>query len=440
MMSYYKKTFLLTLCLLVVEPGFTQIYKQVDSQTDFWRPAGLAGHGILSIASDSQGNIFAGTGDSGLFRSLDQGESWLNVKNLPERFEAIAVGRNGFVYAEAFRSTDEGMSWSGMPLPPHASPFFQAIHVAPNGDIYIGVFDSDNFTGGLIYRSSDDGENWEDINDGLDSTLASSLLQHSFGILFAGSAWMNIFIDRIDPPNQWFFKGGLRKSIDTGRTWIHLSGLYDEGVSTLKEDSSGRLFAGTGTHGMYRSDDTGSTWLEVNAGLFTRSQKAISSMIINPRGHIFIATYGGVFESSDNGDHWIARNEGLADTTVWSMTIDSAGYLYVGTLSGIYRSIQSTSSVEHLGTDLPNQISLSQNYPNPFNPTTIINYSVPKPTHVKIIIYDVLGSEIATLVNERKQPGEYKVTWNAEGMSSGIYVYRLIAGEFIETKKMVVIR
>ncbi|MGB5530251.1 MAG: right-handed parallel beta-helix repeat-containing protein, partial [Ignavibacteriaceae bacterium] len=85
----------------------------------------------------------------------------------------------------------------------------------------------------------------------------------------------------------------------------------------------------------------------------------------------------------------------------------------------------------------PTEYALSQNYPNPFNPTTTIKYSVPKLSFVTIKIYDVLGSEITTLVNEEKPIGSYEVEFDADGLTSGVYFYRLQAGFFVETKKMV---
>ena len=84
--------------------------------------------------------------------------------------------------------------------------------------------------------------------------------------------------------------------------------------------------------------------------------------------------------------------------------------------------------------------SLSQNYPNPFNPTTTIKYSIPKLSFVTIKIYDVLGSEVATLVNEEKPVGNYELTWNAAKLSSGVYFYQLKAGNYVETKKMILMR
>jgi hypothetical protein len=95
-------------------------------------------------------------------------------------------------------------------------------------------------------------------------------------------------------------------------------------------------------------------------------------------------------------------------------------------------------------TDIPHTYALSQNYPNPFNAATVIKYTVVGArgqglgtSSVRLLVYDLLGREIATLVNERKEPGAYQVTFDATGLASGVYFYRLTAGQFVETKKMI---
>jgi hypothetical protein len=90
--------------------------------------------------------------------------------------------------------------------------------------------------------------------------------------------------------------------------------------------------------------------------------------------------------------------------------------------------------------NLPSVYSLMQNFPNPFNPTTMIKYALPKVSNVKLTVYDILGREVSTLVNEQQQPGSYQVTWNASNVASGIYFYQLKAGNFVDTKKMILIR
>ena len=89
---------------------------------------------------------------------------------------------------------------------------------------------------------------------------------------------------------------------------------------------------------------------------------------------------------------------------------------------------------------LPDKFALEQNYPNPFNPLTKISYQLPKSSFVKLSIYDISGKLVETLVNEQKNAGYYSIDWNAEKVSSGIYFYRIDAGEFIETKKCMILK
>ncbi|MCL5028589.1 MAG: T9SS type A sorting domain-containing protein [Bacteroidetes bacterium] len=92
--------------------------------------------------------------------------------------------------------------------------------------------------------------------------------------------------------------------------------------------------------------------------------------------------------------------------------------------------------------NLPAKFSLSQNYPNPFNPTTTINYLLPQTSFVTIKVYDVLGNEVATLVNEEKKAGSYSVQLSAvsKQLASGVYFYRMRAGDFVETRKLLLLK
>jgi hypothetical protein len=94
---------------------------------------------------------------------------------------------------------------------------------------------------------------------------------------------------------------------------------------------------------------------------------------------------------------------------------------------------------------IPANFNLYQNYPNPFNPVTKIKFSIPasvksERSNVKLIIYDILGREISSLVNDNLKPGEYEASWNAGDYSSGIYFYKLYAGNYSETKRMILLK
>jgi len=107
-------------------------------------------------------------------------------------------------------------------------------------------------------------------------------------------------------------------------------------------------------------------------------------------------------------------------------------------VNDIYNQV--TAVEENEIGELPTNYYLAQNYPNPFNPSTKITYSIPQSSKVVIKVFDLLGNEIETLVNEEKTTGTYEITWYATGLPSGVYFYRIQAGDFIQTKKMVLMK
>ena len=107
---------------------------------------------------------------------------------------------------------------------------------------------------------------------------------------------------------------------------------------------------------------------------------------------------------------------------------------------GACESPLGTSGVEDEESILPTEFALLQNYPNPFNPGTTIKYSIPNQSKVIVKVYDLLGNEVATLMDEEKSVGTYELTWNAENLPSGVYFYQFKAGDFIKTKKMLLMK
>ncbi len=110
-----------------------------------------------------------------------------------------------------------------------------------------------------------------------------------------------------------------------------------------------------------------------------------------------------------------------------------------GLIQAFYHEEQITG-IDDSKEVLPIEYSLSQNYPNPFNPTTTIEYSIPKQTLVELKIYDILGREVTTLLNEEQKPGKYKVQFEGHKLSSGVYIYRIKAAEYISSKKMLLLK
>ncbi|MAT59345.1 MAG: hypothetical protein CMF23_15340 [Ignavibacteriae bacterium] len=139
----------------------------------------------------------------------------------------------------------------------------------------------------------------------------------------------------------------------------------------------------------------------------------------------------------------------LTQTSLWADEIgrlyeDTEGYIYY-VLKGcvingkVYGDTNYVTSVEEDDvTEM--KYELYQNYPNPFNPTTNIEYSVPSTEYVSLKVFDILGREVAALVNEQKSAGNYKVNFNASNLSSGVYIYRLQVNDFVTSKKMMLIK
>ena len=131
---------------------------------------------------------------------------------------------------------------------------------------------------------------------------------------------------------------------------------------------------------------------------------------------------------------------GLGDG-YWKLAITDTATGDTGVLTGWCLIISYTCPVGGIQTvEIPNFYSLSQNYPNPFNPSTSIKFTMPKGDNVKLVVFDILGREVKTLVNEFKSSGSYEVNFDASTLSSGVYFYRLEAGEFTDTKRMLLVK
>ena len=125
-----------------------------------------------------------------------------------------------------------------------------------------------------------------------------------------------------------------------------------------------------------------------------------------------------------------------------AMITDSQDHLFVADLrDGAYRS--SNPIIDTVQAQTHSEVrsfSLLPNFPNPFNPETSIRYEIAESRSVRLVIYDILGREVGVPVNERKAPGIYEARFNASGVASGVYFYRLTAGNFVQTRKMVVLK
>ena len=209
----------------------------------------------------------------------------------------------------------------------------------------------------------------------------------------------------------------------------------DEWIPALAINGN-NVFAGSdlNDHGVYLSTNNGTSWTQTFL-----NNRDVRSLAVNGN-NVFAGTNYGIYVSTNNGTSFTQRNEGISgNQNVLALCIFN-NYIFAGTGNNIiYRRPLSELiiKIQSISQQIPAHFTLEQNFPNPFNPTTTIIFDIQKTSDTKLIVYDALGREIATLVNEELKAGSYQVDWNATGYSSGMYFYKLITDDYVDVKKMI---
>jgi photosystem II stability/assembly factor-like uncharacterized protein len=416
-----------------------------------WLPIneGIAATEITSfIKKDNK--IYAGIRGGGVFLSTDEGNNWaekisglknLDVQAFTVKGNNIFAGTNG---GGIYRSENDGTTWQAVNsgiyqkhiscLTANDNYLFAGTNLPPNAPAltisYIPWPDSV-----VIYRSSDDGNNWSAVLD------TGMML-----VPFIYALDNNIYSAR------WY---RLLRSSDNGESWdLSDSGLaFKDYLTTIQlpaytfAANGKKLFAGT-YKGIYASTNMGMSWSHIS-----NQFQYVRELIVN-KNNIYASTDNGfnpsgIFISSDNGNSWTIIDDttykypvsGIYAPEINALIVNDK-YLFIGTKGkGVWKyPIENLVSVQEKNSKQPNEYKLSQNYPNPFNPSTTITYSLPKRSFVTLKIYDLLGRELTTLVNEEKPGGTYKVTWNAQNIPSSVYFYKITAGGYSKVNKMILLK
>jgi hypothetical protein len=292
----------------------------------------------------------------------------------------------------------------------------------------LAVIGSDLIAGtpyGWIYLSTNNGTTWNSIRpDSLYSDVTSFAVIGSD--LIAGTDGDEIYCSSND-----------------GTNWLHTYDQHFEShVLALAVMPNGiqspHLFMATRFGFFYSSTDTGNTWTTLQ----TSQHYEIYSLIVYGTNLLAGTNGAGVLLSTDKGITWTEINTGLPSGIVWSLAI-CGSTLYAGTdTSGLWQRPlgEIITEVEKQTGRIPSRFIMNDNYPNPCNPSTTISFTLPSRSFVTLKIFDVLGTEVATIVSEEMMPGNYSKQWNAGNIASGVYFYRLQAGTYSETKKLLLLK
>ena len=414
-------------------------------------------HPHIIIAEDQSGNIWFGTIQNGIV--MFDGSNWYNfdVTNTP-LFESNWINDIGV--------DNDGVLW------------FTGSEVT--------VFSSEGggrFEGGV---TSFDGNEWHTYN-----TSNSGLMDNNIS---------NVAIDQNN--NKWFGMShwGSVKGVNKfdGTSWTYYntnnSGIASDTVVAIVAGSEGSIWFGHGTSGkgvskfdgnswliyntansglcddIVRDIDVGSDgtiWFLVNLGhdskvcrydgtdwetyaipLIESRGDAARSITVEGANKIWVGTHGDGVLSFDvtAWTNYNAKNSQIGYQFIEDILVDSQGNKwfapqdYGGGVSVFNENGVTVGIEDPIKLDIPEKFILLQNYPNPFNSSTRIYFTLPKGGMTQLVIYDLLGREVDKLIEEYRSAGTYQINWNASKVSSGIYFYRLQTGDFMETRKMVLLK
>jgi hypothetical protein len=377
-----------------------------------WTQASSGINATLTIYSLTAlgSNIYAGS-DSGVYISTNNGTSWTKTSlNNKIAYSLVTLGTviyTGTGSSGVYSSSNNGANWTQTTL---NNQTIYALTTSGN-NIFAGA------SGNGVYISANNGASW----------ALSSLGSHTVLSLAANGA--NVYAGAS--------LSGIYSSTNSGINWVQTT-LNNKSIKSLAIMGS-YFFAGSysllSATGIYRSTD-GGTWTQIGLS-------PLSVLSIGVSGNnIFAGTSNGVYLSTNNGTNWIIKNQGFSTVPHIEAFLISNNYIFAGTEDALVwrRSLAEIIGIKNISTEIPSGFSLSQNYPNPFNPTTTIKFDIPKNEFVKLVVFDILGREVQTLVNEKLQPGTYEAAFDATSLNSGVYFYKLETTNYSETKKMLMIK
>ena len=404
----------------------TQSYAQ-------WQKLNLPDSVKVNSLAVIDSNIFAGTDGEGIYLSTDNGKNWESINYGLQSKVIHKVFIDGITifagtHSGAYISTDNGFNWnainsglSGLGV----WSFAESNNIFGDSVYFAGTWNG-------IYSSTDRGKNWK--STGLSYTtmpVHSIIVKENF--IFAAT-----------------LGGGVFKSQDNGFTWSDIS-IVDTnyfGITALVPvyslaSNDTNIVAGAGPGYIFYTS-LHNTGFDTVSSRPQRTEPILCFAVHN--GKLFAGnTNGNIFLSNIDGSIWGLISPSLKNQPVYSLVLNNS-YIFAGTENGVWRLRypETTTNIENL-KEATTEFVLEQNYPNPFNPVTTIKYSILNAetnnySLVKLEIYNLLGKKVTTLVNEQQEPGNYEVKFNGSNLASGVYIYRLQAGDFVSTKKLMLLK
>jgi hypothetical protein len=384
-----------------------------------------------------------------VYKTTNGGANFSNITgNItgPELYAGCMMDANTYMVgdgagnAKLWRTTDGGTTWATVLTTGGTGGFFNGIVKANNTANFV-VAQSDGPTGSgatcVMYISTNAGLNWTaSLQTGVGFTIGSLPAVYCIDNQFFGNGASTA------PRLAWTTNGGTAW---TG-TAIGLTGTFLSGLA-FNDNKLNGLAMTSGSFPTVARTSTGPAgpWTTVSVGTGTSTLNVLRWLPgTNTCFLATSATTGAIRMTTDNGATWVSQTTsgltGFFDISVQNNAGNMNGYAVAGDGSVVKLPTNTPVAINTNNTITPTSFALEQNYPNPFNPSTTINYSIPVAGNVMVKVYNSLGVEVMTVVNKNHTVGNYTENVDMSSFSSGIYFYTLTAGDFKETRKMMLVK
>jgi photosystem II stability/assembly factor-like uncharacterized protein len=379
--------------------------------------------------------IYGGTQDNNKESSTDGGANWVQRTTGDGGYTIVDPVNPTYIYGQYVngscqRSANYGTSYTEIrPSSSTGGLFYNPFEMAP-GDHNTIVFGRADLWKTTNAQTASSSSGWTQIaTTGVIGGNVSAI----------GVSWQNTNKIYIGTSN-----GRILVTSDNGSNWITITGypyVSDFAVDDNNDNICYATLGGTGSLHVLKTVDGGLNWTNITGGLPSIAANSVILRTAPPR-MLFAGTDLGVFQSTNEGANWVSFNSGLPLVEIYDMKYkQSAGILLAATHGrGCWTFDIGAITGVNIIAGVPDKFNLSQNYPNPFNPSTRIKFDIPSKSFVNLVIYNELGKEIIKLADKEMQPGKYETVWNAENYPSGVYFYKLTAGSYSETKRMMLIK
>lgn len=387
-----------------------------------------------------------GTQDNGTLKSNGAVDNWDFIYGGDGFHTKVDYSNSNIVYAESQwggigRSTNGGQSFSGITngidfsRTNWSTPY--VLDILDPAILYFGTY--------KLHKTTNRGNSWSvispDLTRGPNGRLGTITCISS--AVESDNVTRAIYVGTDDAK--------LSVSTNSGTTWIDRTGILPQrymtdvladkrNPSTAYVTLSGYNLDENNPH-IFRTTNYGVSWDDISGNL---PDIPVNSVIIDydEDNTLYIGTDAGVFFTQNLGAEWYVLGTGLPNSPVFDLNYHQPGKKLVAGTHGrsLFEFDLTLTSAGDTKLPVVAEFELYQNYPNPFNPSTKITYSIPYKSFIFLRVYDQLGSLVGELVQEEKEAGKYEVNFTASGLSSGIYFYRLQAGSFVETKKMILMK